>query len=119
MKGETMKELSKSVYGHGDRRRCVQTFDHGVRRVTFDHCGESWFSFLIIPRASLVEGIRRRRSQGAQFHDCDWWTLIPGLDRWVRPAGYGGPGQPFADTPARLRSNPRYVVISQRGGLDI
>ena len=115
-----MKELSQTIHDYADGlRRCVQTFSHGVRHVTTRYRGESWHTYLIIPRAALIEGIRRRRSQGAQYHDCDWWTLIPDIDRWVRPAGCGGPGRPFAREPRRMRSSRRYMVISQSGGLDI
>ena len=115
-----MKQRTETRHASGNgRRRCVQTFNHGIRRVVHDnYYADSWTSYLIIPRAALIEGIRRR-FRGAQYHDCDWWTLIPGIDRWVRPAGYGGPGQPFASEPTRIDSSRRFMVIAQSGGLDI
>lgn len=114
-----MTELTKTIHcnGRGDRR-CIQTFKGGIRRVTIDFHGESWTSYLIIPRAALIAGIRRRHL-GTQYHDCDWWTLIPGIDSWVAPAGRGGPGRPFAGEPHRINSSRRYMVIAQSGGLDI
>jgi hypothetical protein len=119
MKGETMKELTKTIHDSEGTRRCVQTFTYGIRRVTKDYHGESWHSWLIIPREALVAGIRRRRAAGAQYHDCEWWTLIPGLERWIAPAGYGGPGRAFAREPHPMRYSRRFMVISQSGGLDI
>ncbi len=114
-----MKELTKTIHdSENDRRRCVQTFDHGIRRVTVDFYGEAWYSYLIIPRAALIEGIRRRRSQGAAYHDCDWWTVIPGIDRWIANGGPGGPGRTFAREPRRSESSRRFMVIAQSGGLD-
>ena len=100
-------------------RRCIQTFSHGIRRVTTRFRGESWHSYLIIPRSALIEGIRRRRRMGAQYHDCDLWTLIPDIGRWIRTASYGGPGRSFASEPNRHGTSRRFKVIAQSGGLDI
>lgn len=114
-----MTKLTERTYTTGTTRRCVQTFTRGIRCVTFDHGGESWTSYLIVPRQTLNAGIRHRRAGGAQWHDCDWWSLVPGLDQWGCPAGNGGPGRPFANAPHRCRSSRRFVIMGQSGGLDI
>ncbi len=114
-----MKELTKTTSASRGTRRCVQTSSDGIRRVTTQWRGETWQSHLIIPREALIEGIRSRRAQGAQYHDCDWWTLIPSIDRWIRPAGYGGPGRAFAHAPSLTKSSRRFIVVSQSGGLDV
>ena len=114
-----MKELTKAIHtSNRGVKRCVQTFNGGIRRVTTDFYGESWHSYLIIPRDALIDGIRKRR-RGAQYHDCEWWTLIPGIERWFSPAGCGGPGQSFANDPHQVGASRRYMVITQSGGLDI
>ena len=114
-----MKEAAHLIRRNGGTSRHIQLFANGVRRVTLDFYGESWHSYTIIPRSLMIAGIRHRRSQGAQYHDCDWWTLVDGLDRWIAPEGYGGPGRPFAREPHRIYGSRRYVVICQSGGLDI
>ena len=100
------------------RGRVLQRFSRGIRRVCLGDA-ESWTTYLIIPRAAMIAGIRARRAAGAQYHDCDWWTLLTGLDRWIRPAGGGSPGRSFAREPVRMRSSRQYVVIVQSGGLDV
>jgi hypothetical protein len=100
------------------RGRTIQLFTRGIRRVIHGDA-ECWTTYLIIPRAVMVAGVRSRRAAGAQYHDCDWWTLVDGLERWIRPAGESGPGRPFAGSPVRIRSSRRFVVIAQSGGLDI
>jgi len=114
-----MNKLTETIHTTGNTRRCVQTFSQGIRRVTFDRGGESWTAYMIIPRRALIAGIRKMRQHGAQYHDCDWWTLVPDLDRWFRSAGYGGPGQAFANEPYRYGQSRRFIVMAQSGGLDI
>ena len=109
--------LTRSTDDANGTHRTIQTFDDGLRRVILQH-RESWSSYMIIPRSLLVAGIRRRRARGAQFHDCDWWTLID-CSQWTSPAGNGGPGRAFASEPQCYRRGRRFVVIAQRGGLDV
>lgn len=115
-----MKEVSRVIRDNGNgTRRCVQTLTGGIRRVVVDYRGESWHSYLIIPRDVIIAGIRRRRAQGRQYHDCDWWQVLPGLERWIASVGHGGPGRAFAHEPSILRRCRRFLVIAQCGGLDI
>lgn len=108
----------KPLYERDTTRGRIQLFSHGCRRVVRGD-RESWSAYLIIPRAVLVAGIRARRAAGAQYHDCDWWTLAPGLADYIQHAGCSGPGLAFASEPCRLRSARHSVVIAQHGGLDI
>ena len=102
-----------------DNGTTLQLFDQGIRRVVRGD-SEAWHTVLIIPREALIDGIRRRRAAGAQFHDCDWWTLIKNIGRWVANEGGSGPGRPFARRPFVSKSrNRRFFVIQQTGGLDI
>jgi len=112
-----MTELTRITRQHDRYQRHIVKFAQGIRLVVHDR-GDCWTSYIIIPRAVLIEGIRRRRARGAQYHDCDWWTLVPGLDRWVRPEGSGGPGRAFASEPW-IERNHRYVIVHQSGGLDV
>lgn len=99
-------------------RRTIQLFTRGIRRVVVGD-RECWTTYTIIPRAAMVAGVRRLRANGRQYHDCDWWKLISGMDRWIAPGGYGGPGRAFSNDPHRMRSSRRYVVYAQSGGLDV
>jgi hypothetical protein len=113
-----MKLLSTEARGD---RRVIQRFSRGIRRVVLGD-SECWTTYLIIPRAVMVAGVRARRATGAQYHDCDWWTLVPGMDGlggWLSIASHGRPGGAFANEPVRIRSSRRYVVIAQSGGLDV
>ena len=95
--------------------RCVRTYPFGIRVVIKDD-GEAWSKHIIIPRDYLVETIQRLRKYGAQYHDMDWWAIMPEL--LVPHSYHDGPGRGFAHG-ASVRDNRRYRVISQQGGLDV
>ena len=100
-----MKKLQRSVnvlpgniriVGHGDR--------------------EYWTNHIIIPRSWINARIRLLRQQGKQYHDLDWWELMP--PDLVPYSYYGGPGRGFAHG-ASVHTTRRFRMITQSGGLDI
>ena len=96
----------------------VEMMADGTRVVTKGNV-ESWTRYVIVPRRAAIRRIRRLRAKhDQQYHDCDWWHLIP-TDRLFSPEHYGGPGRGFARLPVRIKSSRKYLVFAQGGGLDI
>jgi hypothetical protein len=116
-----MADLQDMVTGESksdDGYRCVRTYCDGSRKVIQYHGdGEAWTIYYIVPRQNLIQAIHERRANGKQYHDCEWWWLLP--DNAVGYEHYSGPGRSFAHAPHMWKRNRRWVVFYQRGGLDV
>lgn len=95
--------------------RTIAMSEGNIRTVCYGD-SECWRKFVIVPRQYMIDRIRARRAAGAQYHDCDWWTLIPIM---FRSAGYGGPGQYFSGEPYRYHQTRHVVTFYQTGGTDV
>lgn len=97
-----------------------QQLPGGVRRTVHYHGnGESWTSYLAVPRELVNKMIRRNRRAGIHYNECHWWRIIPEpAVNFIRSVGYGGPGMPFVHEPVFILRK-RFVIVVQFGGLDV
>jgi|2_EtaG_2_1085320.scaffolds.fasta_scaffold12106_4 hypothetical protein len=96
----------------------VKTYRDGTRTVCKEYGnGESWWRYVIIPRAILLAAVKANKEVGLGHINRSWWDLIP--NQFVGWAHDGGPGCPFATATHKWRSNRRWIVLTQHGGWDI
>lgn len=88
---------------------------HVVREVVRSY-EECWYSYVIIPRALANQWIRKQRAKGYR-----WGSIDPiGVGReWLSYSYYGGAGRAFANEAHITKRSRRFLVITQRGGLDV
>jgi hypothetical protein len=96
--------------------RTINRYSDGTIVVTMSWAGESWIRYVAVSRKHLLAKVRTMRKSGYQYNEIKVAELLPDMF-W--PVRYGGPGQAFQRKPYRFRSNRRYIVYCQTGGLDI
>lgn len=108
------RPILESTREHGDVTRHVAIYRGGVRVVINTFHGESWTTYVIVPRPMVIAALRRWGRPN------DIAELLPeSASQYLGPEYYGGPGRTFYRAPCRILSSRRYVVYAQSGGLDI
>lgn len=115
-----MRLVSEHKWETPRDERVVRIYTGGIREV-FKGDSESWSRYVIIPRRSVLSEIRRQRKRGFTFAGMGGVLgVIPdGAARLIRSESYSGPGQSFTHAPYKIKSSRKFVIIYQRGGLDI
>lgn len=99
-------EVTKSLFGN-----------HIIRTVTKSYQGETWTRFTIIPRQFFITAIRRE-SQRKQRR-IPRTSVFGYASRWIVYPHHSGAGRSWAADAYVGYRNKRFVVIVQRGGLDV
>ena len=126
-----LEMISENITESAEYDRCVRTYrvsneffgsssldtEEVIRVVIINHAGEWWQKYIILPRTLINKRIRYLRYLRKQYHDLDWWQLMP--ETLVPFAFSNGPGRGFAREPYVWKDNRHHRVVYHSGGLDI
>lgn len=109
--------ISRLERSSGHTTTIVTRYRDGIRVVCREYGNaESWSQYVVIPRSLILQKLRERRAIGVTWHTLRYIAMEIAQ---CAPVGCGGPGQPFAREPYRMRSSRRWIVIYQSGGWDV
>lgn len=98
----------------------VKYSDGGIVK-RFDYSnGECWWLYVAIPRQAVIDRIRYLRGMWGRTYS-ELASSLEHINYYhvLQPAHQGGPGEFFCGHPTRQHSVRKWVVLHQRGGLDI
>ena len=99
-------------------RRVVRLYTGGVREVVIGD-SEYWQRYVIIPRKTVLAEIRKMKAKGFRRFDSLQEYLPEQAYELIDAEYYSGPGRAFAHRHYKLKSNRKWIVYAQSGGLDI